>query len=267
MTLAMTFALIGLAVLAALQSWRLELKCFVIWIVFEDLLRKSSGNDVTLYLAKDLILVSIYASFFLRELRAGAGEPWHPDARGARGSGVQLRAGAGLQSELSHPLMAVIGLRMSFIYVPLMLVGYRYLSDERALVGLLRLLTCLGALAAVAGLLQSVLGIELFNPAVAQASDFAAQRQTLDGGRFFRPNSLFLDSSRFGLFLFTNLFLSIGYLFLETARRGRAPWRRITMLNVLLIGSALLFNGHRAALVGVVLAFRRAPVPRAHRAG
>src|SRR5438309_994421 len=60
--------LVGAA--TCLQSWRVGLVLFLVWLAFEDLPRKYLGNNLVLYFAKDVLLGLVYVSY-LFSLRNG----------------------------------------------------------------------------------------------------------------------------------------------------------------------------------------------------
>jgi hypothetical protein len=64
-TLAASFAgVLGLA-LVILKKWQVGLFAFFVWVAVEDLLRKYIGNEMMLYLVKDVLVALAYAAFFI----------------------------------------------------------------------------------------------------------------------------------------------------------------------------------------------------------
>src|SRR5215467_8752040 len=53
--LAGVFVVGSLSFLAILQDWRRGLYLFLIWMVFEDLIRKFAGNATVMFFVKDVI--------------------------------------------------------------------------------------------------------------------------------------------------------------------------------------------------------------------
>ena len=71
-------AAIGVAFsIALLKDWRYGVYCFLVWLVFEDLIRKFTGNGVALFFAKDVILGLTYVAMWIafRERRLLAFKP------------------------------------------------------------------------------------------------------------------------------------------------------------------------------------------------
>ena len=58
-------AVVGLGIL---RNWRSGVYMFLIWLVFEDLVRKYLGNNMAIFFAKDVLAILIYASMY-RALR------------------------------------------------------------------------------------------------------------------------------------------------------------------------------------------------------
>lgn len=53
----LAFAICAAFSLLILKYWRLGVVVFFVWIVFEDLLRKLSGNDMRFYFIKDALVL------------------------------------------------------------------------------------------------------------------------------------------------------------------------------------------------------------------
>src|SRR5579863_7807564 len=57
----MGFVLCAIA-LTILKSWRMGFYLFIIWLMFEDLIRKYLGNNMAIYFAKDVLAGLTYLS-------------------------------------------------------------------------------------------------------------------------------------------------------------------------------------------------------------
>src|SRR5712664_1212927 len=53
----------------ALRNWRTGFYTFLIWMIFEDLVRKYMGNGLVLFFGKDILLGLVYLSFFTAVLK------------------------------------------------------------------------------------------------------------------------------------------------------------------------------------------------------
>ena len=63
------FATLGFAAcavaVAILRNWRSGFYLFLVWLLFEDLVRKYLGNGTALFFGKDILVGLIYVSFFV----------------------------------------------------------------------------------------------------------------------------------------------------------------------------------------------------------
>ncbi|MGI0084714.1 MAG: hypothetical protein ACREBQ_06495, partial [Nitrososphaerales archaeon] len=60
----MGFVLCAIA-LTILKNWRNGFYLFIVWLLFEDLIRKYLGNNMAIYFAKDVLAGLTYLSLFL----------------------------------------------------------------------------------------------------------------------------------------------------------------------------------------------------------
>src|ERR1700734_3895675 len=58
-------AIVCVLVVHILNDWRSGVVLFLIWLLFEDLARKSLGNSMVIFFAKDLLIAVGYLSFYL----------------------------------------------------------------------------------------------------------------------------------------------------------------------------------------------------------
>jgi hypothetical protein len=62
------FAAIGIAgfwvAMTILRRWRTGFYLFLVWLLFEDLVRKYLGNNMIIYFGKDVLVGLVYISFF-----------------------------------------------------------------------------------------------------------------------------------------------------------------------------------------------------------
>ena len=68
------FAALGFAALwvaiTILRNWRLGFYMFLVWVLFEDLVRKYLGNNMAIYFGKDILVGLVFLSLFV-EVRKG----------------------------------------------------------------------------------------------------------------------------------------------------------------------------------------------------
>ena len=72
----LTFAGCVVAI-AILRNWRLGFYFFLVWLLFEDLVRKFLGNNMAIYFAKDVLAGLVYLSLIL-DVRRGRAKLFRP---------------------------------------------------------------------------------------------------------------------------------------------------------------------------------------------
>src|SRR5580698_2029817 len=63
-----------------LRNWRLGFYSFLIWLLFEDLVRKYLGNNMAIYFAKDVMVGLTYVALFV-DIRRGRATTFRPPFR------------------------------------------------------------------------------------------------------------------------------------------------------------------------------------------
>jgi len=227
LTYAALFFVVGAVVVAILNDWRRGLYFFIGWLLFEDFARKYLGNNMAIYFGKDFLALVVYLSFF----------------RARRAKGL-----ASLRLPFRVPLLlfiwfgviqmfnpastsifyGILGVKVDFLYVPMIYVGYELVESERELQRFLSYLCLLIILIAGLGLAQSIIGPTFLNPRVLQEDirELATtyRMSPLTGLVAYRPTSVFVSAGRFGDFLLISWVIALGYsgyLLLRT-RKGRA---------------------------------------------
>jgi len=245
----------------------LGLSIFVLWLPFEDLVRKFAGNDVRVYVVKELLFVAglIGIVRILRRERA-----WQRATGEARFPLIVLMGWAIVLSVLSaarNPLVPLAGLRLDFFYAPLAGVGFLIASSPDRLRRAFRWLMVLGAMVLIVGVIQAVVGPTFLAPRVATPGlGHLIEQRTVPGtlDTVFRPTGTFVDPSRFSSWALFFVALGIATLGLQRTRRHRFVARSLLVVAVV----ALVISGGRAALIGgsvigVVVLVRRRFGPRA----
>jgi len=213
-------------VVAILNDWRRGLYLLVGWILFEDIVRKYLGNNMAIYFAKDFLAIVLYVSF----LRA---------RRAERSSGFRIPFRVPLLLffwlcciQMFNPastsiFFGILGMKVNFLYLPLIYVGYEFSESEKDLHRFLSYVCALIILVAGLGLAQSIIGPTFLNPRVLQEDirDLSTlyRAAPISGVLAYRPTSVFVSVGRFQDFLIVAWVVSLGfssYLLLRT-RRGR----------------------------------------------
>lgn len=262
MTALLLFSLIVFALVFSpliLSDWRRGLLFFVMWMMVEDSLRKYTGNIVGIYFAKDAILLTTYFSFF--QAKSKSKVPLFKDLPRTTFVGVLFLIVLGLIMALlrSGPgswIVPVIGLRMWFIYVPLVLLGFDLARSPDHFRKLFLLVGVFGGIVAFFGLLQAFFGNQWLNPTqFAYEAKLFLEKAGPSGFILNRPTSIFIDPGRFGKFiiLYACLIPGVATYFLESEndrQRIHVWW----LICILLISLAGLLSGARLVIVVLPIA-------------
>jgi hypothetical protein len=190
--------LLAVSVPVLLRSWRLSLVCFLAWLVMEDLVRKLAGNDLTVYFVKDAFYVVLLAAVVLDPRTRGA---WRAATGRAR---VPLYLLLGWALVMSVPTglldwkLPVAGLRLDFLYAPLVVVGFMLTRDRVGLRKVMLVLTLVGGLSSAVGIVQAVLGPAFLAPALPTPDLVLDQVRGAQGPLgVYRPTGTFVDPARY----------------------------------------------------------------------
>lgn len=204
----------SLLVLAALLTdWKRGVYFFIVWLCFEDFIRKYMGNNMVIFFAKDVLIGFVYLLFFIAVRRRRA-VLFRPRFVGPVLVFVFLGVIQVFNPESSSLIFGLLGIKLYFYYMPLMFVGYAFLDSEiqlrRFLSVNLYIMICIGAL----GIAQSIIGPTFLNPTKLQAAIIEAgnlyRTAPLTGVEAYRPTSVFVSTGRFSDFLNLAWILAIG---------------------------------------------------------
>ena len=217
----------GAFVVGMLNNWRNGLYFFLTWLLFEDLVRKFLGNNMAIYFAKDFMVLVVYISFFIAFRRKEVHTfrpPFLVPLLLFIWFGVMQMFNPGSNSII----FGLLGIKIFFYYVPLMLIGYALFDSEAQLRKFFFFNMILTLIIVSLGIVQSVIGPSFLNPTILQ-EDIRALSTTyrvapISGAIVFRPSSVFVSAGRFADFLVVGwmmVFGFSGYLLLRR-RRGRS---------------------------------------------
>src|SRR5579862_1967175 len=126
------FTGIGIALLvmavAILKDWRSGVYAFIVCLLFGDLARKYLGNNVLLFFGQDVLAVAIFISLFLAKGRrqlAWFRAPFLAPLAAL----VGLAAVQVFNSGSPSILYGLLGMKLYFLYVPMMYAGYALLEN------------------------------------------------------------------------------------------------------------------------------------------
>lgn len=265
----LAMAFVGCAIVVAiLNNWRRGLYFFLAWLLFEDFARKYLGNSMVIYFAKDFLILVVYLSFYAAYRRKEV-----PGFRPPFLIPLLLFVWFGMIQVFNpgstHVVYGLLGFKLLFYYIPLLFVGYALIHSEAELRRFFFVNLALAAIIASLGIAQAVLGQTFLNPS--NLADEIRELSTLyrtapiSGATFYRPNSVFVSTGRFGNFLLITWLLVFGfsgYLLLRH-KRGRS----FAFVIIGLTAAALVLCSSRgvvlwsagSALIGVLAFIWGAP--------
>jgi hypothetical protein len=236
-----------------LRNWRAGFYVFLVWLLFEDLVRKYMGNDMRIYFAKDYLALITYIATMvaIRQQRAVLFRPrflfffslffWIAI--------LQI-----FNPEIPSIWYGLLGLKLYFYYVPLMFVGYALIENETDLFHFLLINMLLAIVIGGLGIAQSILGVRFLNPATLapDIKELASLHRVapISGAVVYRATSVFVSDARFASYLSMIWCVALGgtgYLFL----RGKTKGQNIFFLAAGVIIIAAFMSGGRGAAAAV----------------
>jgi len=243
--------LVGVVVVVAiLDDWRRGLYIFVSWTLFEDLVRKFLGNNMGIYFAKDMLVLVLYLSFFRASL-ARRGGTFRIPFRLPLLVFFWLVLLQVFNPASTSIFYGILGMKLYFLYVPLIYIGYALIQSDEALEHFCSFLCVLILIVAGLGIAQSIVGSNFLNPSHPQED--IRQMSTLyraapiSGLVAYRPTSVFVSVGRFQDFLLVAWSISLGfggYLLLRS-QRGRT----LAFTTIGVVGAASIMCGSRGVLM------------------
>ncbi|MGH9682880.1 MAG: hypothetical protein ACRD4S_04625 [Candidatus Acidiferrales bacterium] len=246
-------ACIGVAVaIAILRDWRQGFYIFLVWLLFEDLVRKFLGNNMAIYFAKDVLVGLVYISFYA-QVRRGRAKTFRPPFLIFLGLFFWLAIVQVFNTNSSSIFYGLLGLKLYFYYIPLMFVGYALIRSDEDLRKFFVVNAVLAGVIGALGIMQAIIGNSFLNPvtlapALQELGDLD-KVTPLTNQILSLPSSVFVSSGRFAIYLIVAAILMMGaagYLLLYTKRS-----RKLIYAAFGIIGGATLFSGSRGAVVYV----------------
>ena len=239
----------ALSVPYLIRHWSIALGLFLVWLVMEDLFRKLAGNDLRIYFAKDVIFFVLLIGLLLDpKIRE-----WWTSATGAvRYLLYALVAWAvimAVPSLWSDPRLPLIGLRLDFMYVPLVAAGFAVGSGRSSMRRWLLFTAVVAALISCIGIIQSIIGPSFLSPGRETPGLIHLELFRGIGSTVYRPTATFVDPGRFDSYAVLGFAVSLAAF--VVLRGGR---RLLALACVLANGAGIWVSGGRTGLlVGVVL--------------
>jgi hypothetical protein len=249
--------LVGVAVacpvfaLRIFKNWRQGLYIFFGWLFLEDFVRKYLGNNMVIYFAKDFLVVLIYISYYSERRNQRQNATFGPPFLVPLLIFFWFAAAQVFNPGSTSLFYGLLGLKLYFLYVPLMYLGYALMDSEEEL----RKFFIFNALLIVAvsalGIVQSIIGPSFLNPATIQEDisylSTLYRESPITGLIAYRPTSVFVSTGRFQNLIVASWIILVGfggYLLLRT-RKGRI----IAFVTIAVIAGAALMSTSRGVMM------------------
>lgn len=246
---------IGLAVVVfaikILNNWRQGLYIFFTWLFFEDFARKYLGNNMLVYFAKDCLVVLVYISFYMARRNQRETATFRPPFIMPLLILVWFATGQVFNPGSTSVFFGFLGLKLYFLYIPLMYVGYALIDSEAALRRFFLFNSALLLIVGGLGIAQAILGPTFLNPGTIQEDirelSTLYRVSPITGQMAYRPTSVFVSTGRFQNLIIASWIIVIGfggYLLLRS-KKGRS----LTYLTVGVLTGAALMSTSRGVIM------------------
>lgn len=252
------YAAIGIAacagVIAILNNWRTGFYVFIVWMIFEDLVRKYMGNGLVLFFGKEILAGLTYLSL-IAAIRQGREKTFRPPFLFVLSFFLWLGVLQVFNPNSPSIWYGLLGFKIYFYFVPLMFVGYALIRREEDLQKLLLVNAALAGVIGLLGIIQAILGNSFLNPAkLAPDLEYLgnlSKVSPISNQLFSLPDSVFVSSGRYAEYLTLAFIVAIGTAgyFLVQAKRNR----KLIFLVIGLLGAAAFLSGNRGCFMSVLM--------------
>lgn len=238
----------GVAI-SIIKNWRTGFYMFLVWLLFEDLVRKYLGNNMAIYFGKDILVGLVYISLFA-QVRRRHEKLFRPSFLPFIWIFLWLGAIQVFNQNSPSVLYGILGLKLYFYYIPLMFVGYALIRTDADLRKFLIVNAVLAGVISVIAIIQAIVGHSFLNPTnlAPELRDLGEldRFSPLTNQVLSLPTAVFVSSGRLANYLITMIILMAGiagYFLLSTGKH-----RRLIFVVIALVGGATIFSGSRGAV-------------------
>jgi hypothetical protein len=242
---------------AILQNWRSGFYAFLVWLLFEDLIRKFLGNNMWIFFAKDMIVGITYISFLFM-IRRKQVAVFRPPFLIWFGVFFWLAVIQVFNPNSPSIFYGLLGLKIYFYYFGLIFVGYALIRNDEDLHRFLVINMILAAVIAGLGIVQAIVGPGFLNPGTLAPEirelGSLTRYAPISGARVFRPSSVFVSDGRFASYMLLMWIFGLGAsgsLFLRHSHRGQT----VILGGTGLVAVAIAFSGSRGAIIEGLASF------------
>jgi hypothetical protein len=229
-------------VVGILNDWHRGVYILVAWIFFEDFARKYLGNNIMIYFAKDILALTLYLSF-LRARRGPRIERFRVPFRVSLLLFIWLGLIQMFNSASTSIFYGLLGIKIYFLYVPLIYVGYALFETEEDLHSFFSFACVLFLVVAGLGVAQSIIGPTFLNPSHLEENirelSTTYRVAPISGLIAYRPTSVFVSSGRFQDFLIISWTITLGYAGYLLVRGWRVRFLAFLTLGVVAAASVM----------------------------
>jgi hypothetical protein len=233
-----------------LDNWRDGFYMFLIWLLFEDMIRKYMGNNMAIYFGKDFLVGIAYISFLIA-VRRHSVKLFRPPFLLVLSLFVWLGVIQIFNPNSPSLIYGFLGVKLYYYYIPLIFLGYAIIETEEDLRRFLVINMGIAGIIGLLGIIQSIVGFTFLNPEVL-APDLKelgslTRRSPISGLLVTRPTSVFVSDGRFASYMVLMFIVgagAAGYLLMRT-RKGRL----IVFLSIALSAVAGVMSGSRGAFL------------------
>jgi len=248
--IALGFAALAFAI-KILNNWRQGLYIFFGWLFFEDFARKYLGNNMVVYFAKDFLVILVYVSFFAARRQRRDIAAFKPPFLVPLLLMVWFAVAQVFNPGSTSMFYGLLGLKLYFLYVPLMYLGYALVDSEQELRRFFMFNAALLLIVGGLGIAQSIIGPTFLNPAVIQEDirDLSTlyRISPITGQVAYRPTSVFVSTGRFQNLIIASWIVLLGfggYLLLRS-KKGRT----LAFLSIAVLAGAALMSTSRGVVM------------------
>lgn len=245
-------ALVGAAVaIRVLNNWRDGLYIFFGWLFFEDFFRKYLGNNMAIFFAKDILVVLVYLSFYISRRNRTEKATFRPPFLVPLLILVWFAAGQVFNPGSTSVFYGFLGLKLYFLYIPLMYLGYALMDSEQDLRRFFMFNAILILFVGALGIAQSIIGPTFLNPAVLQEDirglSTLYRTSPLTGQIAYRPSSVFVSTGRFQNLIVSSWVILLGFCGYLILRSKKGRFAAFTTIGVL--AAAALMSTSRGVMM------------------
>jgi hypothetical protein len=239
------------AAITILNDWRRGLYGFFGWLFVEDFARKYLGNNMAIYFAKDFLVLLVYLSFFAAQRNQKTIRSFRPPFLMPLLIFFWFAVVQVFNPASTSVFYGVLGLKLYFLYIPLIYMGYALTDSEQDLRRFFMFNSVLILLVCCLGIAQSIIGPTFLNPSIMQEDirnlSTLYRVSPITGLVAYRPNSVFVSTGRFQNLIIVSLIILLGfggYLILRS-KKGRI----IAFATIGVLAAAALMSTSRGVMM------------------